>query len=96
VVRAASAPSTTSLRPLSGGMQQRIAICRALLTNPPILLFDEPFATLDALTLKDLCLDLLRIVASEHKTILFTPTTWRKRSSWATALWSSGRILAEL
>jgi NitT/TauT family transport system ATP-binding protein len=56
---------------LSGGMQQRAAICRALVQDPDILLMDEPFGALDALTREQMCFDLLRLWTQRRKTIVF-------------------------
>ena len=84
---------------LSGGMQQRVAICRALLPDPGLLLMDEPFGALDAMTRDILHDELERIWSERELTVLFVTHNVREaaRLSDRTVLLTSrpGRVADE-
>jgi len=63
---------------LSGGMAQRVSLCRALITNPQLLLMDEPFSALDALTRDEMGLELQRIWDKFRKTVVFVTHSIRE------------------
>jgi NitT/TauT family transport system ATP-binding protein len=66
-----SAFAHASPRTLSGGMRQRVAMCRSLLLEPRLLLMDEPFGALDALTRDQLNVDLYRLWQRQRMTVVF-------------------------
>lgn len=72
---------------LSGGMRQRVSLCRALIHNPPLLMMDEPFGALDALTRDQLVLDLQQIWNETRMTVLFIT------HSLAEAVFLSDRVI---
>ena len=65
-------------RELSGGMRQHAAICRALIHNPSLLLMDEPFSALDAMTRDEMGLELLQIWQASRKSVLFVTHSIRE------------------
>jgi NitT/TauT family transport system ATP-binding protein len=65
-------------RQLSGGMRQRVSICCALVHDPSILLMDEPFSALDAITRDEMGVELLRIWQANRKTVIFVTHSIRE------------------
>src|ERR1051325_4948812 len=88
-----------NIHELSGGMKQRVSLARALAPNPRVLLMDEPFAALDALTREQLYSDIQRIWEKRRKTIVFVTHNVREAVCLAdrVILFSrnSGRICGE-
>lgn len=72
---------------LSGGMRQRVAICRGLINDPRLLMMDEPFSALDAITRDDMNLALARLWDEVHKTAIFITHSIRE------AVFLSDRVL---
>jgi NitT/TauT family transport system ATP-binding protein len=78
-------------RQLSGGMRQRASICRALIHDPAILLMDEPFSALDAITRDDMAVELLRIWQATRKTVIFVTHSIREAAFLSDRVLTMGR-----
>jgi NitT/TauT family transport system ATP-binding protein len=85
---------------LSGGMRQRVSLCRALIADPSILLMDEPFSALDAITRDDMNVVLLELWERYRKTVLFVTHSIREAVLLSDRILVMGRspsrILAEV
>ena len=83
-------------RELSGGMRQRAAICRALIHDPTLLLMDEPFSALDAMTRDEMGLELLRIWQANRKSVLFVTHSIREAALFSDRVLVMGRRPASM
>ena len=87
--------ATCLINQLSGGQQQRVGVARALATNPSILLMDEPFASLDAITRSNLQEEIIRLHKTLKKTIVFVTHDIREalRLADRIAIMDQGKLL---
>lgn len=85
-------------RALSGGQQSRVALARALVTQPSLLLLDEPFAALDAITREELQDDLMRLCTEQGTTVLFVTHDIAEAIYLAdrVVVMQAGRLVAEV
>jgi NitT/TauT family transport system ATP-binding protein len=83
-------------RELSGGMRQRVSLCRALIADPSVLLMDEPFSALDAITRDDMNIVLLELWERYRKTVLFVTHSIREAVLLADRVLVMGRSPSQI